>query len=1267
MPLDGAVVYAKWAPKSFTVTFNSDGGTKVPTQTVVGGELVADFDDTTRDEYEFLGWYEAGSDTPFDFKMPITRDVNLTAKWEKVTIIDYTVNYYKTGTTEPVFATEQLRGYVGQEVNIMSKTHETLIADHVSQTITLSWKAEDNVITFYYSEPHDIYYKVQYIDAVTGSALKAEEVHTTRNTNAAASYIKIDGYEVNSTRQIITLDDEASEGAIKNNIITFYYKPIIEVAVKGNTCTFVYDGTEKTVSGSAATCQKVAGQTATEMPDGVTIDLAAGQAAQAQGTAAGTYNMGLSKDSFVAQFAESSSYTSENCVVRIVKVEDGWLKITEQTIVPPTDPDTDPEYKGVTVGQLGNEIYDGKEYKKVPEVKDGSGTSLVEGRDFEVSYTHSDDKENFTDVQTITVTIKGIGNYTGTVTRTYQITPATLTVTTPSAEKVYDGTALTKTDGAKVEGLVKEEKVTFTVTGTQTDVGYSTNTYEIKFVGEAGADEATTAQRSNYKIIEEKLGTLTVKNSEEEIVVTTTGGTFTYDGKAHGATVTVGTLPKGYTVKTAESTAKATHVSEGKVTATADNLVIVNAKDEDVTAQLKITKVDGEIEITPAPLAVTTPDASKVYDGTALTKEGTITGFVNEETADFATTGTQTDVGNSKNTYTLVFAEEEGASDKATAVRSDYNVSETVGTLTVTKQSIDPDEPDDPDAYKDITIDSPIDVPYDGDAHQWAPTVKDKDGNTLTVGTDYTVDYSTTDFTNVTGLITVTIKGNGNYTGTVTRTYKITPATLTVTTPSAEKVYDGTALTKTDGAKVEGLVKEEKVTFTVTGTQTDVGYSTNTYEIKFVGEDGAAETTTAQRSNYKIIEENLGTLTVKVQKIDPGPDPENPDPEYGGVEINDPDDVTYDGEEHKFVPEVTDKDGNPLVEGKDYEVTYDVDNFTDVTKVTVTITGKGNYQGEVVKKYEITKRAIEITAGSASKTYDGTALTEDSYEVTSGSEAATDEITSVTVTGSITNVGTEENIASEAVIMRGEVDATGNYAITYLPGTLKVTAQKIDPGPDPENPDPEYSGVEINDPDDVTYDGEEHKFVPEVTDKDGNPLVEGEDYIVTYDTDNFTDVTKVTVIITGNGNYDGEIIKTYEIKPAKVTITTDSASKTYDGTALTAGGRIEGLVNGEEVSFKAIGSQTSVGTSENTYSLVWDKTAKEGNYTIDKVTLGTLTVTQAPEPETPSQDGGNTNNRDHTAPRTGDDTMNTVLLLMLIMILAGAGLGTAAYAYKKRK
>ena len=53
------------------------------------------------------------------------------------------------------------------------------------------------------------------------------------------------------------------------------------------------------------------------------------------------------------------------------------------------------------------------------------------------------------------------------------------------------------------------------------------------------------------------------------------------------------------------------------------------------------------------------------------------------------------------------------------------------------------------------------------------------------------------------------------------------------------------------------------------------------------------------------------------------------------------------------------------------------------------------------------------------------------------------------------------------------------------------------------------------------------------------------------------------------------------------------------GTALTAGGKVEGIVSGETVEFTTTGSQTEVGSSKNTYELVW-KSAKATNYTLAK-------------------------------------------------------------------
>ena len=879
------------------------------------------------------------------------------------------------------------------------------------------------------------------------------------------------------------------------------------------------------------------------------------------------------KDSPVTNAIEYTVGTKFNINNYEISMTEGTLSITPKSI--------NPDDQNMSVSDPQGHVYDGLEHKEELEVKDiFRDVILSAGTDYDVTYSTTD----FTNVGKITITITGKGNYTGTFDRTYEITPATLTVTTPSANKVYDGTPLTA-EGT-ISGFVNKETATFTTTGSQTEVGSSSNTYSIEWDG--------TAKSSNYKI-SETVGTLTVTENENEIVVTTKHSSYTYDGLAHGTEVTVSDLPKGYSLEKAASSATATDVTTA-IEATCDTLVIKNAEGKDVTNNLKITKVPGSITITPATLTVTTESAKKVYDGTPLTADGTISGFVNKETATFTTTGSQTEVGNSKNTYSIKW--------NGTAKSTNYQISEAVGTLTVTQQSIDPEDPE--NNYNGVTINKPSNKVYDGKEHKWSPAVTDKEGNALVEGTDYEVAYSTSDFRNVTGTITVTITGIGNYTGKITRTYEITPKAYTVTTESANKVYDGTALTA--GGKIEGIVDGEDVEFKVTGSQTNKGTSKNTYSLKWNG--------SAIETNYKLEKESIGDLTVTEQTIDPGKDPDNPNPNYSGVTINKPSNKVYDGKEHKWSPAVTDKEGNALVEGTDYEVAYSTSDFRNVTgTITVTITGIGNYTGTVTRTYEITPKTYTVTTESAKKVYDGTAL------IAGGKiEGIVDgEVVVVHTTGSQTDVGSTPNTYK----LEWKKASSKNYKLKEDSiGTLTVTEQTIDPGKDPDNPNPNYSGVTINKPSNKVYDGKEHKWSPAVTDKEGNALVEGTDYEVAYSTSDFRNVTgTITVTITGIGNYTGTVTRTYEITPKAYTVTTESAKKVYDGTALTAGGKIESIVSGETVEFTTTGSRTDEGTSKNTYSLKWNGSAIQTNYKLAKESIGDLTVTPKSiipdEPDTP--------------------------------------------------
>ena len=71
-----------------------------------------------------------------------------------------------------------------------------------------------------------------------------------------------------------------------------------------------------------------------------------------------------------------------------------------------------------------------------------------------------------------------------------------------------------------------------------------------------------------------------------------------------------------------------------------------------------------------------------------------------------------------------------------------------------------------------------------------------------------------------------------------------------------------------------------------------------------------------------------------------------------------------------------------------------------------------------------------------------------------------------------------------------------NYEIQFTKGEFIITKQSIVDG----------DVIKVDTPADVAYDGMSHQWEPAVTDKDGNALVEGTDYDVSYSTDDFTNV-----------------------------------------------------------------------------------------------------------------------------------------------------------------
>ena len=137
---------------------------------------------------------------------------------------------------------------------------------------------------------------------------------------------------------------------------------------------------------------------------------------------------------------------------------------------------------------------------------------------------------------------------------------------------------------------------------------------------------------------------------------------------------------------------------------------------------------------------------------------------------------------------------------------------------------------------------------YTGSAQTPAPTVT-VNSKKLTANTDYTAAYKNN--TNV-GTATVTITGKGNYTGTVTKTFKITALSIsgaTVTGINTSYAYTGKALTPVPTV----TLNSKKL---ISGTDYTIAYSNNTNK-------GTATITITAKGNYTGTVKKTFTITAE--------------------------------------------------------------------------------------------------------------------------------------------------------------------------------------------------------------------------------------------------------------------------------------------------------------------------------------------------------------------------------------------------------------------
>ena len=589
--------------------------------------------------------------------------------------------------------------------------------------------------------------------------------------------------------------------------------------------------------------------------------------------------------------------------------------------------------------------------------------TLTEGTDYDITYADN------VDVGTATCSVVLKGNYEGSTTAHFAIRPLQVTEPTVATDLVYTGreqSCVSVPTGAR-----------YTVTGnTATDAGTYTATATLNDKANTTWADGTTADKTYAWTI--------AKATDNTVSASDYAGT--YDGAAHGITVDTSATKAGSTVYYSTDNASWLPESPTWTNATAAQTVYVKA----VNPNYDDAKGSAKVTINKAPLTATYAGETVGYGDTpayAVTVTGFVkdetagsaTGYTAPTISGGPTipaaigTYPLTPSGGTATNYafttynfgtltvtakTVQLSDVTGGSEVMTYTGSpitlgkddveiyvggnkltygtDYDISDYkdntnagTGSYTLTfKGNYSGTVVGYPGLFimpadaSDATVSGAVDKPFTGSPIEQVLAVV-FGGKTLTAGTDYEVKYQD----NVeAGTASYTIGYWGNYAGTTTGTFHITPADASALTilPVADQTYTGSAI-------VPDLIvlAPDGVTILEKGTDYDVAFTDNVN----------AGTATA-RLTFKGDFAGTKVCTFKITPADAS------GAAVSGVGAS----YAYTGSAITPAPTVT-LNGRALVAGTDYDVTYS-SNVRPGTAGYV-IAFKGNYAGTATGTFAI--------------------------------------------------------------------------------------------------------------------------------------------------------------------------------------------------------------------------------------------------------------------------------------------------------------------------
>lgn len=754
-----------------------------------------------------------------------------------------------------------------------------------------------------------------------------------------------------------------------------------------------------------------------------------------------------------------------------------------------------------TVSGLTAKTYTGKAQTQSITVKYRNKT-LKNGKDYTVSY------QNNINAGTAYVIIKGKGSYSGTVKRSFTIKPAIIykqCTFYKIASQYYTGSQIKPVPKIKNGTTTLKNGTDFTLTY-QNNVNKGTAKVYIKGKGNYSGSCSLT-----FSITARPVSTLKI-----------TVPSVTYNGKAQKPAVTVkynnykfkngADYTLSYKNNTKIGTATVTVKGKGKLSGTKSVTFKINAK--------------------PIKNAVITYNNSLTYNGSTLSPAVTVK-YGN------ATLKKNTD-------YTVAYSN---------------NVNAGTGTITITGKGIYGGSVKKTFTIKKLGISATAvsgtgNKVYTGSMIKPVPAVK-VGGRTLKNGTDFTVSYKNN---TEPGTATLKVTGKGNYSGSVSKTFKITARAINdveVTVP--DTVFTG------EQVKPDVVVSYGNYQFT--------NNSDYTLSFKDNVNIGTASVVVTGKNHLS----GSRTVTFPIEKAD-----------ISSTEIA-VKDATFTGSAIKSGVDV--RLGNvTLKEGTHYTLSYK--NNVNAGTAQVTISGKGSLEGAVTKSFTIAKADISKASISASGTYapDGVkiginakfgnyTLKSSDYSFTAPTAAGEQTLT-ISGNGNFSGKATvkcnvaKADIANAKSSLSLSTDGKG-YTVTIIYDGVLLTQDKdykvavtesttgvsaVITGIGNYGGTATISGISneleafenaVVTIGKVTYNGTAQ--LPSVTVKIGSvTLKSGTDYILSaYDN---TNAGTATAVITGKGKYEGAEKKTqFKIAPAAISSASISCEdQIYTGQGVTA-------------------------------------------------------------------------------------------------------------------